>query len=283
MTRTLLAGLALVLLVVPGPVPTQADEENPAEQDILALIAPRSGELIADLGCGSGTWTFALARAVGGHGLVFAVDIDQEVLEAVEARRTREGVENVKVVHSKPDDPTLPKGALDAVFLNDVIDFVNRQSTVGFLAGIHEALKEGGRLIIRDPNGNSDRVIAECYRAGFTLVEAKIPLPEAPSRSFSSDWYALKFSRSKVQHSLLPRLGKPAAHRTRLLLAEELFRAGLFDRKTLRKVWEQSAKQDDDGVDPRLADQLDLVAAAETLGICTKAHADELRARIRSR
>jgi SAM-dependent methyltransferase len=263
----------LLLVALSFAERSPAEEDGPAgDDDALALIAARAGETIADVGCGTGTWTFPLARAVGAAGRVYAVDIDPRVLDVVRARIEREAVTNVTVVHSVPDDPSLPKDALDVVFLNDVIDYVDRAALAGFLAGIRQALRADGRLVVRDPNGGADRVVAECYRAGFALVEAKIPLPRAPSRSFATGWYALKLRKADVQPAILPRLGRPARHRTRLHLAEELFRAGVLTREQLRAKWE--AIRDEPGpFDPAVDEVRDLVRAARAAGVLTEEEA----------
>ena len=262
--------------------PARANEKREREA-ILSLIAPRAGETICDLGCGSGRWTFALARAVGVRGRVYAVDIDRRSLDEVKQRRDADQVPNVEVVLSLPDDPRLPKATMDAVFLNDVIDYVDRRALAGFLAGIRESLRPSGRLIVRDPNGGVDRVIAECHRAGFVLVEAKIPLDEAPKRSFSDSWYALKLRLGEgMQPAILPRLGKPARYRTRLHLAEELFRAGLLSRDELRELWE-TVHNIQGAFDPRVDEAEDLITAAQALGVVTGARVTTLRARARER
>ena len=282
MARPLFVALAATLILAAGGAPGHADAKQ--ERDaILALIAPRAGETVCDLGCGEGRWTFALARAVGERGRVYAVDIDRKSLDIVESRRKAEAVENVEVILSLPDDPRLPQGAMDAVFLNDVIDYVDRRALAGFLAGIRDSLRPTGRLIVRDPNGGVDRIIAECHRAGFVLVEAKIPLDEAPKRSFSDNWYALKLRLGEgMQPAILPRLGKPARYRTRLHLAEELFRVGLLSRDELRQLWE--AVQNTQGpFDPRVDEALDLIRAAESLGVVTGDRAEALRQRARGK
>lgn len=279
--RTLVAALPFALLAVVLGLgrPGAADERPPEADDVLALIGARAGERIADVGCGRGTWTFMLAQAVGERGRVFAVDIDAKVIEGVKARVEREQATNVSVIHSTPDDPRLPPDALDVVFLNDVIDYVERPALAGFLAGIRAALKADGRLVIRDPNGGADRVISECYRAGFALVEAIVPLRNAPQRSFTGGWYALRLRRAEVQPSLLPRLGEPARGRTRLHLAEELFRAGLLSREELRSTWE-SVRDLPEGQAGPAAEGRDLIRAAEALGVFSPERAEALRARI---
>jgi SAM-dependent methyltransferase len=269
----------LVCLALAASARLAADPAPPEAEDLLGLIGPRSGEVIADVGCGRGTWTFLLAQAVGSAGRVVAVDIDARVLEAVGERVTKEGWTNVHVRHSLPDDPRLEAETFDAILLNDVIDHVERDALAGFLAGLRGALKPEGRLVVRDPNGGADRVIAEGYRAGFSLVEAMLPLRGAPPRSFTGGWYALKLRRGAPQHALLPRLGQPERHRTRLFLAEELFRAGLLAREDLRAVWER-IRERPGGADPAAEDALDLVRAAEALDVLAPEALAALRARL---
>ncbi len=279
MRRALRLAAAAASLCALGlsPAVGRADERPPEADDVLALIGARPGERIADVGCGRGTWTFMLAQAVGPRGQVFAVDIDAKVLEGVKARVEAEQARTVSVVHSTPDDPRLPPDTLDVVFLNDVIDYVERPALAGFLAGIRAALKVDGRLVIRDPNGQPDRVISECYRAGFALAEAIVPLRNAPQRAFAGGWYALKLRRAEVQPALLPRLGEPARHRLRLHLAEELFRARLISRDELRATWEGLRDLPEEEAGPA-AEALDLIRAAEAVGVLEPGRAATLRA-----
>ncbi len=279
LTTSVLVLAAFALLVAPATVAEDEDKQKESE-GILKLIRPRPGETIADVGCGKGTWTFPLARAVGTHGRIYGVDIDRAKIETVRKQLTSEGVSNITLVHSLPDDPMLPKDSLDAVFLNDVIDYVERAALAGFLDGIRIALKRNGRLILRDPKGNPSRVIAECYRAGFNLVEAKIPLGDVPQSSFSSSWYALKLRRApEMQPAILPRLGEPRRYRTRLHLAEELFRARLITREELRTTWESIVNAPGD-FDPASDEPLDLIRAAEATGVLTADRAKALRKRV---
>lgn len=278
--RATAAWLCLALVATSAPMHGEGDEDDmPAgeREALLALIRPRAGEHIADLGCGSGTWTVPLARAVGNEGRVYAVDIDPRALALTRERLVREEVENVEVLQSLPDDPLLPAQKLDGVFLNDVIDYVERRSLAGFLAGIRNALKPTGRLVVRDPNGGADRIVAECYRAGFTLVEAKIPLREAAQGTFSDSWYALKLRLAdRPQASILPRLGQPERRRTRLLVAEEMYRLGMIEREHLRRIWER-VQSLPGAADPAADERRDLLDAAAALDLLEPAQLDRLR------
>lgn len=272
----------LVLLALLLAPVAYAEEGSDDREAILALLAPRRGEHIADVGCGLGTWSVVLAKAVGTEGKVYAVDIDPDAVVAARRRIEAEGVENVNVKVSFPDDPSLPADSLDAIFLNDVIDWVERSALAGFLAGLREALKSDGRLVIRDPSGGPDRVIAELYRAGFSLVEAKIPLERAPSRSFGTGWYALKVRRAEVQPSILPRLGRPQRYRARLQLAEELFRLGLLTREELRAKWE-TIRDLPGPFDPAVDEARDLITAARALDVLSEEEARQALERAEAR
>ncbi len=271
----------VLLAVLLAPVVT-AGEGSDDREAILSLLAPRRGESIADVGCGLGTWAVVLAKAVGSEGKIYAVDIDPDAVAAARRRIEKEDVTNIEVKLSFPDDPGLPADSVDAIFLNDVIDWVERSALAGFLAGLREALKADGRLVIRDPSGGPDRVIAELYRAGFSLVEAKIPLEQAPERSFGTGWYALKVRRAEVQPSILPRLGRPTRYRVRLHLAEELYRMGLLTREELRARWE--AIRDRPGpFDPAVDEARDLTEAARALDVLTDEEAARVLERARER
>lgn len=272
--------VCLVLLAVLLAPVVSAEEDAYDREAILSLLAPRRGESIADVGCGLGTWSVALAKAVGSEGRVYAVDIDPNAVAAARRRIEKEGVENVEVKVSQADDPGLPADSVDAIFLNDVIDWVERSALAGFLAGLRVALKTNGRLVIRDPSGGPDRVIAELYRAGFSLVEAKIPLERAPSRSFGTGWYALKVRRAEVQPSILPRLGRPARYRVRLQIAEELFRLGLLTREELRAKWE-TIRDRPGPFDPAVDEARDLTEAALALDVLTEEEAARVLERAR--
>jgi predicted methyltransferase len=90
------------------------DWQQPDE--VLALLAIRPGDRVADLGAGGGYFTFRLAEAVGPGGRVYAVDIDDDMLAHL-ARRAREtGAANVEIVRADADDPRLPDGEIDLLF-----------------------------------------------------------------------------------------------------------------------------------------------------------------------
>ena len=129
------------------------DEEDP---DLaMRLIKIERGSTVADLGAGSGYFTVRLAKAVGMAGKVYAVDIQQGMLDLLQRAVTKERLTNVIPVLGAVDDPRLPAASLDLVLMVDVYHELSSPQTT--LAHLKNALKPGGRLVLleyraEDPN-----------------------------------------------------------------------------------------------------------------------------------
>jgi ubiquinone/menaquinone biosynthesis C-methylase UbiE len=93
---------------------------------------------------------------VGETGKVYANDIDKSALAAIERRRASESVTNIETVLGTVDDPRLPAGALDMVFM--VNAFHDLERPVELLANLLPALKPGATVVVmdRDPAKVSD-------------------------------------------------------------------------------------------------------------------------------
>jgi len=122
---------------------------NPLEAVAAAHV--HEGMHVADFGAGSGFFTRALAREVGEQGVVWAVDINRELLPRIKTLAAGEGLRNVEVLHgdiSKEKGTNLPPNAFDLVLLTNVLFVVdNKEATV---AEIHRVLKKGGRALVID-------------------------------------------------------------------------------------------------------------------------------------
>ena len=109
---------------------------------------------VADIGAGSGWFTVRLARRVGPQGLVYAQDVQQEMLNAISRRVQREGLNNVRPVLGRGPDPHLPPARLDAALIVDA--FHEIEDRVTMLTNIARALKPQGRIGVVDfrPEGS---------------------------------------------------------------------------------------------------------------------------------
>jgi ubiquinone/menaquinone biosynthesis C-methylase UbiE len=144
---------------------------------VIESLQIRPGDRAADLGSGSGYFTFRLARAVGPEGKVYAVDIDQDMNRALAERAKKEGFANVEVILAKPDDPLLPPPGVDLIFTSNTYHHI--QDRVRYFANLKKYLHGGGRIAIIEFNRNawlpgghytpSEVIKKEMEQAGYAL------------------------------------------------------------------------------------------------------------------
>src|SRR5262245_35970428 len=98
--------------------PEREAEEKP---DLLVeALKLKSGEVVADIGAGTGYYSWRMAYSVGEKGLVYAVDIQQEMLDLLAKRMADRKTTNVKGVLGTITDPKLPPRSVDLVLMVDV-------------------------------------------------------------------------------------------------------------------------------------------------------------------
>jgi len=159
---------------------------------IMESLALEPGDVVADVGAGSGYFTVRLAAAVGGDGRVVATDIRQEMLDYIAARLEEGAIENVELVKVEPDDPGLPAGEIDTVLMVDVMHYVKDRAA--YAKKLRAALSPDGRVVVIDfrydpdaerefapsPEQQVPRAILdeEMKAAGLEIAEAFDFLPE---------------------------------------------------------------------------------------------------------
>lgn len=112
--------------------------------DVMNALRIEAGSVVADIGAGDGYFSFHLARRAGLQGKVYAVDLDEKALAQLKERAGSLGLTNIEIVRSKPDDPSLPEGALDAALIvNAYHEFTAYDA---MLQRIYRALRPGGLL-----------------------------------------------------------------------------------------------------------------------------------------
>lgn len=131
--------------------------EKEERTDLLVPALKLSvGSTIADIGCGSGYYTRRLARAAGKSGLVFAVDIQPEMLQNLTNRLAAEKIENVKPILGNDIDPKLPDGALDLILMVDVYHELDHPFEM--IESMCHDLKPKGRLVLVEFRGEDPNV-----------------------------------------------------------------------------------------------------------------------------
>src|SRR5262245_46322232 len=124
--------------------PTRNSEER--SDDVIDALDIPQGATVADVGAGTGYFTWRLARKVGTAGKVLAVDIQKKMLELTEAAVKSHGLTNVSYVLATETDPRLPEATLDLVFIAySYHEFAQPDETMG---AVRRSLKPGGRLFV---------------------------------------------------------------------------------------------------------------------------------------
>ena len=127
------------------------DPERDAYQkphEVVTALNLKDGEVVADIGAGSGYFSFRLVHHVGENGRVYAVDISPDMIRYMNRRIRDLGLQNLITVLSDPDDPLLPKTSVDQIFLCEVWHHIKSQAQ--YLAQIRRTLKPGGRVVMID-------------------------------------------------------------------------------------------------------------------------------------
>jgi tRNA A58 N-methylase Trm61 len=152
MTRRSALALAasLFLIALSGEAQYRNASRDSIEQPekVMEAVGVKPGLVIGEIGAGHGYFTFWLAKGVGETGKIYANDIDESALAAIERRREAEKVANIETALGTVDDPRLPLGALDMVFV--VNAFHDLAKPVELLANLLPSLKPGATVVIMD-------------------------------------------------------------------------------------------------------------------------------------
>lgn len=124
--------------------PDRATWQKP--EQIMDALKIFDGAVVADIGAGSGWFTIRLADRVGPNGIVYAEDVQKQMLQSIERRVSREGLLNVRTTLGTQTDPNLPRGSLDAVLMVDSYQELEPANRVTFLRNLASALKPNGRI-----------------------------------------------------------------------------------------------------------------------------------------
>ena len=121
-------------------------EEEEAPDDAIAVLNLKRGEIVADIGAGSGFMSEKMSKKVGPAGKVYAEDIQPQMIALVQQRMAKEKLTNVVPLLGLADDPKLPASTFDLELLVDV--YHEFQKPVAMVDHLRDALKPGGRMVL---------------------------------------------------------------------------------------------------------------------------------------
>jgi ubiquinone/menaquinone biosynthesis C-methylase UbiE len=157
-------------------------EDEEAPDLALRVLAIPKGATVADIGAGTGFVTVRLAARVGPTGMVYANDVQPQMLSILQRRLSAAHISNVTLVQGAIDDPKLPLSALDYELLVDVYHEFSQPQAM--LRHLRESLKPNGRLVLLEYR-KEDPTIPIKYEHKMSVAEAKLEV-EAEGLKLSS-------------------------------------------------------------------------------------------------
>jgi SAM-dependent methyltransferase len=162
---------------------------------VIQFLNIRPGTRIADLGCGSGYYTFKFAELTGIDGMVYATDTVQTMLDYVREVAEKNGMRNIRTILARDNDTALPPDSVDLVYICSVYHAIYMGSLEyvkdGFIDSLKRSLRKGARLVIADnavladaenpyygPRIAPELIISQLKQYGFRLVDRARFIPQ---------------------------------------------------------------------------------------------------------
>jgi len=165
-------------------------DEREQEEDTKKLMVNmdiQSTDVIADIGAGSGYHVFKIAP-IAKQGLVYAVDIQPEMLEAIESKNQALGLDNIRLIKGEGQSTKLPTDSIDKLLMVDVYHEFSYPKEM--LESIYKALRSDGKIYLieyrkEDPKVpikeihkmTEEQAVKEFEASGFELIENIDNLP----------------------------------------------------------------------------------------------------------
>ncbi|PRX54990.1 class I SAM-dependent methyltransferase [Flagellimonas meridianipacifica] len=152
---------------------------------LLEMAEVSAGDVVADIGCHEGYLSMHLARKVESSGRVYAVDVRDDRLATLRENANSRNLSNIITILGDYDNPKLPEGALDCVFVIDTYHEITAYKKV--INHIRKALKSKGQIMVLEKlkkriigKSREEQVAAhslamhyvekELQQAGFSIV-----------------------------------------------------------------------------------------------------------------
>ena len=159
----------------------ERDEEERADLMVDALKF-HEGEVVADIGCGSGFISRKISKKVGESGRILGVDIQQEMLDLLAKRMAMFRITNVKPVMGTVTDPKVPPASCDTMIMVDV--YHEFDHPYDMIENMIAGLKPGGRIVFVEYRGEDPEVPIKLLHK-MTVAQVKKEMTSHPQLAFT--------------------------------------------------------------------------------------------------
>jgi ubiquinone/menaquinone biosynthesis C-methylase UbiE len=162
--------------------------------EIIGKLSLKPGMTVADIGAGSGIFSLQFSRPVRPGGKVYAVDVDEKLIEHILLSATEQGITNIEGVFGEYDDPSLP-AEIDLAFLNDVLHHIEHRDV--YLKNLAKYLKPGGRVAVIDfkpgqgGHANDPKLQVSQEQATTWMAAAGLKPLEVFSDLYTDRWFVI--------------------------------------------------------------------------------------------
>ena len=166
--------------------PARDSWQKPAE--VVKAMNLRPGDVVADIGAGTGYFTRHFAVAVGPSGKAIGLDIEMGMVEYMKEDAKKLHLNNYTARVVKTDDPELEDNSVDVIFLCNTYHHI--ENRIAYFRNVAQSLKQGGRIITVDFYKDTDFgpprehklakevVLKEMNKAGYRLIASHDFLPQ---------------------------------------------------------------------------------------------------------
>lgn len=147
--------LVLILVAIVLPLLSTGADMKTRDQwqqrdRVMGDLGLNTGDVVADIGCGRGYFTFHLADAVGEKGTVYATEITEKALKSVKEKVAKDNMQTIKPVLSDASSTKVPDNCLDAAVIVNVLHHVPKDQRPALTKDIVRSIKPGGYLYVLD-------------------------------------------------------------------------------------------------------------------------------------